>query len=123
MGLTPPPRLNTVKKNCTFLSGWLPLEMGQTDGGLIGTSAKHASLSEWPLSWLDGISMGKTDGPVDDHKRQTQNGVVHQREPGYFSFDSNLNMERANMNKNKLTSDTFPSAASSSPSYLQHFQL
>ena len=97
--------------------------MGQTDGGLIGTGAKHASLSEWPISWLDGIGMGKTDGPVDDHKGQTQNGVVHQREPGYFSFDSNLNMERANMNKNKLTSDTFPSAASSSPSYLQHFQL
>ena len=67
--------------------------------------------------------MGKTDGPVDDHKRQTQNGVVDQGEPGYFSFDFNLNMERANKSKNKLTSDTFPSAASSSLSYLQHFQL
>ena len=71
--------------------------MGQTDGGLIGTGAKygakHASLSEWPLSWLDGISMGKTDGPIDDHKRQTQNGVVHQGEPGYFSFDFDLNMK------------------------------
>ena len=64
--------------------------MGQTDGGLIGTGAKHASLSEWPISWLDGIGMGKTDGPVDDHKRQTQNGVVHQGEPGYFSFDFDL---------------------------------
>ena len=71
--------------------------MGQTDGGLIGTGAKygakHASLSEWPLSWLDGISMGKTDGPIDDHKRQTQNGVVDQGEPGYFSLDYDLNMK------------------------------
>ena len=97
--------------------------MGQTDGGLISTGAKHTSLSERPLSWLDGVSMGKTDGPVDDHKGQTQNGVVHQREPGYFSFDFDLNMKRTYKNKNKLTSDTFPSAASSSPSYLQHFQL
>ena len=37
--------------------------------------------------------MGKTDGPIDDHKRQTQNGVVHQGEPGYFSFDFDLNMK------------------------------
>ena len=25
MGLTPPSRLNNVKKNCTFLTRWLPL--------------------------------------------------------------------------------------------------
>ena len=25
MGLTPPPPLDNVKKNCTFLKGWLPL--------------------------------------------------------------------------------------------------
>ena len=74
--------------------------MGQTDGGLIGTSAKHASLSEWPLSWLDGISMGKTDGPVDDHKRQAQNGVVHQGEPGYFSFDFDLRTGKNKQEKN-----------------------
>ena len=92
-------------------------------GGLIGTGAKHASLAEWPPQGLYGISMGKTDGPVDDHKRQAQNGVVHQGEPGYFSFGFDLNMEKTNKNKNKLTSDTFPSAVSSSLSHLQHFQL
>ena len=37
--------------NKTFLYvNWKEIEMGQTDGGLIGTGAKHTSLSERPLS-------------------------------------------------------------------------
>ena len=33
MGLTPPPRLNNVKKNCTFLTGRLPLWLLQHHQG------------------------------------------------------------------------------------------
>ena len=56
---------------------------GGTDE-LTGIGAKYPCLSIRPLFWLDGVSMGVTDDPVDDHKGESQSGAVHQGEPGDF---------------------------------------
>ena len=63
---------------------------GERTDELTGIGAKYACLSKRPLFLLDGVSMGETDDPVDHHKGESQSGVVHQGEPGYFSFDFDL---------------------------------
>ena len=50
--------------------------------------------------------MGETDDPVDDHKGESQSGVVHQGEPGDFFAFSVIFVKQQTNYKDRLSQVT-----------------
>ena len=89
-----------------FLFFWPNWWNGERTDELTGIGAKYACLSIRPLFLLDGVSMGETDDPVDDHKGESQSGVVHQGEPGHFFAFSVIFVKQQTNYKDRLSQVT-----------------